>query len=377
VLVLDASPFEMGVLTAASWLPHLLLSLGAGAWIDRRRGRRDVMVTADVLRALALASVPLAYALGALTLPQLYAVAFLVGAFTVFFDLSYSSYFVVVVPRDAIVDANSKLSASRSASYIAGPSLAGALVQALSAPVALLADAASFLGSAALIRRMRTEEPAVERAHGESLRRQLGVGARFLFGHRVLRSILACATTLNLFNFVLWGVLVLYLAKHLDLSPGLIGLVFSVGAVGALVGAVVAGRVGERIGIGRAVVLGSLVFPAPLVLFALATGPRPIVIGMLVTGEFLSSVGVMLFDVNANSIQALLTPQSLRARVVGFQRTINYGSRPVGAVLGGVLGETIGLRPTVFVGTVGATLAFLIAVLSPLRGLRDVAEEAA
>ena len=376
VLTLDASPGAMGVLTAAGWLPHLLLSLGVGVWIDRRRGRRDLMVTADLARALVLASVPLAYALDALTMAQLYVVAFGVGALTVVFDLAYSSYFVVVVPRAAIVEANSKLMTTRSASYIGGPSIAGLLVEILTAPLALLVDAVSFVASALLIRGMRTPEPPADAA-GTPLRSRLADGGRFLLRHPLLRALLACATTLNFFNFVFWGVLVLYLAEELHLSAGLIGAIFSAGAVGALVGALVAARIGARLGYGRAVILGAFLFPAPLVLFAVAGGPEPLVIGILITAEFVSSVGVMLFDVNSNSVQALLTPQRLRARVAGVHRTINYGVRPLGALLGGLLGELIGLQPTIFVGTVGGLAAVLVALASPLRALRELPEEAA
>ncbi|MFN2471765.1 MAG: MFS transporter [Gaiellaceae bacterium] len=376
VLVLDASAAEMGVLTAAGWLPHLVLSLGAGVWIDRREGRRDLMIGADVTRALVVATVPLAYVLDALTMGQLYAVALAVGALTVVFDLAYSSYFVVVVPRASLVDAQSKLMTTRSASYVAGPSLGGVLVQVLTAPVALLADAVSFLASAAFLSRLQTLEPAPDASAPEPLRTRLAGGARFLLAHPVLRAGLATATTLNFFNFVFHAVVLLFLANELGLSAGLIGAVFSAGAVGALVGAVIAARVGRRIGYGPTVVLASVVFPAPLVLFAFAGGPQPLVIALLFAGEFLSSVGVMLFDVNSNSIQALLTPHRVRARAVGFHRTINYGVRPVGALVGGLLGELIGLRLTVFVGAAGAILAVFFAFFSPLRTLRELPEEA-
>jgi MFS family permease len=274
-----------------------------------------------------------------------------------------------------VVEANSKLMTTRSASYVAGPFLAGTLVQVLTAPVALLADAISFLGSASFVSRMQTGVPEPAGKEQEPLRTRLATGARFLFGHPVLRPALACVSIVNFFNFVFWGVLVVFLARELDLSPGAIGAVFSVGAVGALVGALLAPRLGSRIGYGPSAVLGAFVFPAPLVLFALADGPRPVVYALLVTGEFLSSVGVMLFDVNLNSIQAWLTPHRLRARVAGVHRTINYGMRPLGAVVGGLFGEAIGLRPTLLIGAVGATLAVFPAFFSPLRALRDLPEE--
>jgi MFS family permease len=223
---------------------------------------------------------------------------------------------------------------------------------------------------------MRTGEPEPDLGEQEPLRTRLAGGARFLFRHPVLRPGLVCVTTVNFFNFVFHGVVILFLARELDLSAGAIGAVFSAGAVGALVGATTASRIGARIGYGPSVVVGSVLFPAPLVLFAVAGGSRPLVFTLLVAGEFLSSIGVMLFDVNGNSIQALLTPHRLRARVVGVHRTINYGVRPLGAVLGGLLGELIGLRPTLFIGAVGATLAFFPAFFSPLRTLRELPEEA-
>jgi predicted MFS family arabinose efflux permease len=321
-------------------------------------------------------TVPLAYALGALTLAHVFAVAVAVGALTVGFDLSYSTYFVVVVPSEDIVDANSKLMTSRAASYVAGPSLAGVLVQVLTAPVALLVDAASFVGSALLIRRMKTPEPPAAEP-GEPLRSRLAAGARFLFSQPVLRSGLACVTTVNFFNFAFAAEVVLFLARELDLSPGVIGLVFSVGALGALAGAVLAPRIGARIGYGPAVAAGCVLFSAPLLLFALAGGPRLVELAMLAAGELLSGVGVMVFDVNLNSIQALLTPHRLRGRVGGVFRTINYGVRPAGALVGGALGATIGLRPTLAIGAVGATLAVVFALARPLRTLRELPEAAA
>jgi MFS family permease len=377
VLVLDASPAQMGLLTAAGWLPHLLFSLAAGVWVDERRHRRVLMVGADVARAAVLVSIPVAYAFDALTMAQLYAATFLVGALTVVFDLAYTTYFPLIVPRRDILEAQSKFMTTRSASYMGGPTLAGVLVQALTAPVAILADALSFVGSALVLLRIRTPEPEqAEHREREPLRARLGAGFRFLFGQSVIRASLGCATTLNFFTFGAQAVLVLFMSRELGLSPGAIGAVFSGGALGGLLGAVTAARVGARIGYGPTVILGSVLFPAPIALFALATGPEPAVIAMCVAGEFLSGIGVMFFDVNLNSIQVLLTPQRLRARTSGVHRTINYGVRPIGAVLGGLAGSAFGLRETLLLAAVGATLSVFFVWFSPLRTLREAPEEA-
>ena len=376
VLTLDASAAQMGLLGAAGLAPHLLLSLTAGAWIDRRARRRRILVIADLGRAALLATIPLAWVLGALTLAQLFAVSFLVGVLTVFFDLAYSSLFALVVPRRDIVDANAKLSLSRSASWMGGPPLAGALVQALSAPFAVAVDAVSFAVAAVFVGRIRVEEPAAETT-SEPLRQRLGEGFRFVFHHPLLRSTLACVATINLFNFAFWAIFVLYATDDLGIEPGLLGLVLGAAAVGAAVGAVAAPRVERRIGIGPTFVVGCVFFPAPLLLVPLASGPLWLVVGGLFAAELLSGVGVMLLDVPSGSINLVLTPQRIRARADGVRRFVNYGVRPVGALLGGTLGSAIGLRPTLWIATGGAVLGALWLLRSPVLRLRELPEQAA
>ena len=376
VLTLDASAAQMGLLGAAGLAPHLLLSLTAGAWIDRRARRRRILVVADLGRAALLATIPLAWVLDALTLAQLFAVSFLVGVLTVLFDLAYSSLFALVVPRRDIVDANAKLSLSRSGSWMGGPPLAGALVQALSAPFAVAVDAVSFAVSAVFVGRIRVEEPAAETT-SEPLRRRLGEGFRFVFHHPLLRSTLACVATINLFNFAFWAIFVLYATDDLGIEPGLLGLVLGAAAVGAAVGAVAAPRVERRIGIGPTFVVGCVLFPAPLLLVPLAGGPLWLVVGALFAAELLSGVGVMLLDVPSGSINLVLTPQRIRARADGVRRFVNYGVRPLGALLGGTLGSAIGLRPTLWIATGGAVLGALWLLRSPVLRLRELPEQAA
>ena len=370
ILALDASALEVGILASLTWLPHLLFSLPAGVWIDRREHRRANMIVADVVRAAALATIPVAWWLGALTMWQLLAVAFSVGALTVFFDLSSASFFVALVHRSQYVDANSKISTTRSLSYIAGPSTAGLLVQALTAPVAIAADAVSFVVSALALRCVKVREPEVERSES-SARADLKEGFRYLARQPVLRAGVACTSTINFFSFFIFAIFVLYASRTLGLGPATIGLILGAASFGALLGAVIAPRVGRRLGIGRAVVLGSVLFPAPMALFPLAHGSHWLSGSMLLAGEFLASVGVMIFDVNQNSLGTMLTPDAIRSRVVGVSRFFNYGTRPVGALLGGVLGSMIGLRPTLWIAVVGCLFGVLFLLASPMPQMRE------
>lgn len=370
VLALDASALQVGILTALAWLPHLLFSLPAGVWIDRRAHRRENMIVADLLRGLALATIPVAWWLGALSMWHLLAVAFAVGALTVFFDLSSASFFVALVHRSQYVDANSKLSTTRSLSYIAGPSTAGFLVQVLTAPVALLADALSFVVSAIALRGVHAKEPRVE-TNGSSARADLVDGFRYLARQPVLRAGVICTSIINFFSFFIFAIFVLYASRTLGLSAGAIGVILGAASFGALAGALVAPRIGRRLGIGRAVVLGAVLFPAPMALFPLAHGGHWLAGSMLLAGEFLASVGVMVFDVNQNSLGAMIMPNEVRSRVVGVSRFFNYGTRPFGALLGGVLGAWIGLRPTLWIGVVGCLVGVLFLLASPMPRVRE------
>jgi MFS family permease len=375
VLTLDASAAQMGFLVAAELLPHLFFSLMAGVWIERSQRRRQLMILADVGRALLLASVPLAAAFDVLSFPQLYAVAFAVGTFAVMFDVSWPTLFIAVVPRRDVVDANSKMSLSRAVSFVTGPSAAGLLVQALTAPVTLLVDAFSFLGSALFLTRLRAQEPPVE-ADGNGMLASLRDGMRFVLRDVVIRADLACAATVNLFNFVFHAIFILYATKELGVAPGTLGIALGAGAVGGILGALIAPRLEQALGIGRSVVVGSVLFPAPLVLVPLASGSELQLGVILGAAEFFSSVGVMIFDVSAASMIFLRTPDRIRARTAGTFRFVNYGIRPIGALLGGALGTVLGLQAALWIGVLGALLGVLWLFVSPIPRLREVTEAA-
>lgn len=370
VLVLDANAAQMGFLIAAELSPNLLFSLHAGALVDRRGRRRRTMIGADLGRAGLLASIPFSYALGVLTLGQLYVVAFLFGTLSVLFFVSHSTLFVSLVPRERYVQASSLLNGSRALSFVAGPSLGGVLVQVLSAPVALVADALSYLASAWSLARISPEEPPVETREGG----QLAAGVRYIIGSPIVRASLAATATINFFNFVFWALFILYATRSLHVSPGVLGVVIGAAAVGAVLGSVATGPLERRIGIGRTYLVGCIVFPVPLVLVPLAGGPSWLVLVMLFLAEFGSGFGVMLLDIAGGSIKAALVPDRLRARVSGAYMVVNYGVRPLGALAGGTLGSLSGLRPTLWIATVGAAGGFLWLLASPVPGLPSLPE---
>jgi MFS family permease len=373
VLVLDANAAQMGYLGAAGLLPNLLFALHAGAWVDRRGRRRQTMIATDLGRAGLVATVPLAYALDLLTLEQLYVVSFLIGTLSVLFFVSYSTLFVSLVPRERFVEGESLINGSRALSYVAGPSLGGLLVELLRAPFALVVDAVSFLLSALLLGRISPVEPPTE----QSERGHVAAGLRFVLATPIMRASLAATATINFFNFVFFALFVLFATRELGVAPGTLGVILGAGAVGGVIGSLLSGSLARRIGIGPAFVLGSILFPAPLVLVPLADGPRALVLALLFLAEFGSGLGVMILDISVGAIFAALIPDRLRARVSGAYMAVNYGVRPLGALVGGLLGSAIGLRPTLLIGSVGALAGVLWLVQSPvprLKALPDAAE---
>ncbi len=298
------------------------------------------------------------------------AVGFLIGTMSVLFDVSSSTLFISLVPRDRYVEANSLLNGSRAASFVGGPSLGGLLVQALSAPVALVADATSFVVSALSLWRIKPVEPETEQAEGG----HLTAGLRYVLGSPIVRPALAATTTINLFNFVFFALFILYANRYLHVRPGLLGVVLGTGAIGGLLGAFLTRRIVRRIGVGQAFILGCVLFPIPLVLVPLAGGPRWVVLGCLFLAEFGSGFGVMLLDISYGAISAALVPHRLRARVSGAFNVVNFGVRPLGALAGGLLGSAIGVRTTLWIAVIGAILGFLWLLPSPLPAMKELPE---
>ena len=372
VLALHASPAEMGYLTAAGIAPALVFSLHAGAWLDRRGRRRQTMLVTVLGRAALLVTIPIAYWLDILTLAQLYVVAFLIGTLSVLFFVAYTTLFVSLVPRERYLEANSLLNGSRAFSFVGGPSVGGLLVQALSAPGALILDAVSFLASAFTLGSIKPVEPPTEEATQGHVRE----GMRYLWRSPVIRASLLATATINFFNFVFWALFILYATRTLGVRPGLLGLVLGAGAIRGVIGSILTGRISRKLGVGPTYVLSCVLFPAPLVLVPLAHGsqPRWMILTLLFASEFLSGFGVMLLDIVSGSIKTALIPDRLRARVAGAYMVVNYGVRPLGALLGGALGTWIGLRPTLWIATTAAIAGVLWLLPSPVMKMRELPE---
>jgi MFS family permease len=373
VLVLHASAFQVAVLGTIDFVPFLLFALPAGVWVDRLP-RRPILVIADLGRAVALGSIPLVAALHHLTLAQLYVAGFVTGTLTVFFDVSYQSYLPSLVERSQLVEGNAKLEISRSAAQVGGPGVGGLLVRAFTAPYAVLADAVSYLWSAFFIFAIRRREDVPERlADAPSMRRELIDGLKYLLRHRYWRPIAMSTATFNFFGNVSGAILIVYAVRRLHMSPLQIGVTFALSNVGALIAAFLAKRIGTRLGVGRTMILADLFGAFPLVLIPLAPASSPI--PFLVAAFTVSGFGIVLYNVTGISLTQSLTPERLLGRVNASRRFIVWGTIPLGSLLGGGLAATIGLRPTIFVGVLGCTLALVPLALSAVRSIGELPTE--
>ena len=372
VLALDATPGQMGALTTAYLLPNLIFSLHAGVWIDRSARRREVMLVSDIARGLLTATIPIAFAFGGLSWGQLYVVSFLLGCASVFFYVSYGGFFQTVVAREDYVDANTLINGSRGFSFLAGTSLGGILVQLVHGPFALALDAGSFFWSALFLRKI--DVPDAPRA--ETQTGGVTTGLRWIRGNPVMRAELLGVATINLFNFIFWALFLLYATRYLHVKPATIGIVLGVAAVGTLFAAALTGRIARAIGLGPAFLIGCFLFPAPLLLVPAARGPHWFVVALLFLAEFLSGIGLMLLDSLAGALTAGLVPPPIRSRVSGAFMVVNYGVRPLGTTLGGILGSTLGVHSTIWIGAGGALLGMAFLLPSPIRHIREVPEPA-
>ncbi|WP_405021747.1 MFS transporter [Kitasatospora sp. NBC_00070] len=369
VLELHATAFQVGLLTAAETAAFVLVGLPAGAWLDRTR-RLPVLIRADVVRFLAVGSIPLAALAGVLTMAQLYLVALVTGVATVFFDVAHQSFLPNLLPREHLVAGNGALETVRASAQVVGPGAGGGLVQLLGAPLAIVADAAGYLASAVLLRRIRSQEDEPPPSPGRSLHADVAEGVRFVLGHPLLRVIAAATAVSNLFAAVLMAVQTVFWVRVLELSPGAIGILLSVSAVGGLAGALCAGRLATRLGQARLIWLSALVSAPFALLWPLSAGPAAPV--LFAVGSAVVLFGAVVYNVAQVSFRQALCPPELLGRMNATMRFLVWGTLPLGALLGGTIAETAGPRAALWVCALGFLAVPVPLLLSPIRRSRDL-----
>ena len=412
-VLLNASAGEVGLLTTIEFLPFLLFTLPAGVWVDRYPKRR-ILVIGDLGRAVMLVSIPVAYALGGLTIWQLYVVGFVNGLMTVFFDVADQSYLPTILERDELVEGNAKLQISQSSAQILGQPFGGGIVAVLTAPVAVLIDAVSYLGSAALIlsirERARTaaagvlrradpvdavaaltateaDDVAPSQAGGVSvaieetttagrtdneggMRQQIMDGLRYILRHEFLGNIAATTATSNLFGNIGFAIFPVFAYKVLLLTPAAVGTIGGLGGAGVLLGALVANRVQARIGVGRTIILTAAATGPVGLLMPLAT--PEIAFWFLSVSFFLNGVLNVVYNVSQVSLRQAITPERFLGRMNATMRFLVWGTIPIGSLIGAGLSEIIGVRATIWVSALLSLLAFLPVLFSRVRGIQSI-----
>ena len=369
VLVLNATPAQVGLLGVLKTLAFLLVGLPAGAWLDRIR-RCGVMVAADLVRAVLFGSVAVAWWLGALTMLQLYAVVLLAGVATLFFDVAALSYLPAVVGRDRLVEANSTMQSWDAAASVAGPSFAGYLVQLASAPVAVLVDALTYLWSALFLAGIRQREPEPERAVRRQLLGEILEGIRFVFGHPLLRPIALVGAGTNLFVQIAIVTMPLLFTRVLHLSGGELGLFFTFGGIGIFLGSFTAKRIARWLGNGPA-----------LWIVGLAGMPFGFLVPLIDRGAWqwvaMCSWLVLTYRIGMNNVilvsfRQRATPDRLLSRMNATMRFLMTGILAVGAAVAGVIGQYAGIRTALWVAAIGLSFVWLPLLFSPLRRMREL-----
>ena len=376
VVLLKASTFQVGLLTAASTLAFALIALPAGALVDRR-SKRGVMIACDAARLLIIASVPVAWAADVLGMAQLYAVAITTGICTVFFDVSYQSYLPSLLKREHLMDGNGKLGATQAFAQLAGPGLGGGLVGAFGAAGAMTADAVSYAVSVASLLGIRHRESRETPPDGKtprpSLRADIAEGLTFVVRHPILRRVVACTGTANLFVSIATAVQIIFLVRVLHVAPAYTGLVFAVAAVGGVVGGVLSGRMAKWVGSARVMWFSILVFTAPGILAPFAWPGWGV--ALVPVGFGFTFFGAVVYNVAQLSYRQSVTPARLMGRMNAAVRWIVWGTMPLGGVIGGALGTAIGVRPTLAIGAIGGWAAGFWIYFSPVRRMRDIPSE--
>jgi MFS family permease len=372
VLLLQASAFQVGLLRVMEYLPFLLFGLGAGVVVDRYKPA-PLLIGSDLGRMVILLSVPIVYFIGQLSMTQLYLVAFGAGILMLLQGVAQQAATRALVERDRLIEANSKIGISEEAAGVAGPGVAGLLIGATSAPVAILVDAVSFGVSALLVWRIRWRTDArATAAVVEPFLRQIREGLAFIVHHRILLPLASSISLLRFFSSMFVAVELVYFVRVLHLSPTTIGLVFAATGLGGVSGAAAAGWLGRRFGVGRIITVGFAPVGTLLIPLAPVSAPIP----WLVAGGFLGAFSVVVSNVNQLGLRQSMTPRRLQGRMTASMRFLIMAPAPLGAFLGGTLGTLVGLRGTLWVGGLGAILSAVPLLLSPMPSIREIAAPA-
>jgi len=372
VLTLRATPFQMGILALMGRLPILLVGFMAGMLVDRV-SYRIVLIVTDFGRAALIGSIPLAAVLHRLSLPQFYGVAFLVGTFSIFFDVAYQSFLPVLIERSQLVSANSRLEASNALASILGPGFAGVLVQLFSGPIAILVDAFSFLLSALSLMGIRVQETTRSMSiKHQWLWSEMSEGVRFIWQQPIVRVLMLTSALFNLFDAMLLAEYVIYLTRTLGLNAVFVGAVGAAGGVGWLLGALLTGPITKRVGLGSTLSACILMACLAEACIALAAGPFLFVLCLVMTGELLIQCSATIYVINTTSIRQMLLPAEIRGRVNAVVRVIAGGSTALGALLAAVIAQSYGVRVTLIIAALGALSAFVLIVTSPVRRVKTV-----
>jgi MFS family permease len=373
VLVLDATAQEVGLLSAAETLAFLVIGLPVGAWVDRMRKRR-VMMTADVVRALALASIPLLWWLGVLQIWYLYVVGAVVGGATVFFDVTYQSYVPRLVASRHVTAANSGLETSAQVARVGGPAASGGLLAVMPAPIVVLATSIGYLFSFAFVASIRDAEPKHQKTEHSSLVRDIAEGVRFVFGNPLLRRITMMTASSNLFEGFVTTLLSIFVLRQLGLSPAVYGAMAAVGAVGGILGAVGSPALSRIVGEGRIIVAAAVTSAVSPFLIPLSAAVPSAAVVLLVVGDFLFMFAVVVYNVAQLSFRQRICPPPLLGRMNASIRFVVWGVIPISGVVSGLLGGWLGVVPTMWIGCALGLLACGIVVFSPLARMRRLPE---
>lgn len=382
IQLLNASPLDIAAINLADTLPFLLLGLLVGALVDRLP-RRGVLIAGDLGRAALLLMIPVSYVFGVLSVPQLVIIGLLLGTLTVFFDVAYQAYLPSLIPKEDLVEGNSKLEVSRSAAGLLGPSVAGALIAVVKAPMAVIIDAISYVCSALFIFSIKPQHEAVAELNDAaapksatprgSLRSEIAAGVRFVFGHPALRTIGSATATSNLFSSIGNTVTMIFAYRVLGLSVAFIGFAATLGSAGGLISALLADRVSKRLGVGRTIVL-TIPWSGPLVVLLAFCQPGNDLLNALIIGGgyFAGAASGTLYNINQVSLRQALTPPEMAGRMNATMRWFVWGTMPIGSLIGGIIGVSLGLRETLLISGIGASFAFVPLLFGPVWKIKEM-----